>query len=216
LLAASAYSVRRHFLGNHSAFEEPISTPDAESTLGAVAQDQYSLFTGLSALEIAVIANAKKFLSQKVVQRIIDDIWRGEIVFWDTLSVHSKKSPKIHNKRSGTASIDLISLYPLTFVLLLPRTEDPFSRLRVPRYRKAFEAAFFVSFLILYYAVLVERNPKAISFIEVLLYIWIAAFSYDEFSGINDAGMLLYRMDFWSLWNIGIIGTGMIFVATST
>jgi hypothetical protein len=60
----------------------------------------------------------------------------------------------------------------------------------------------------------VERNPKAISFIEVLMYIWIAAFAYDEFSGISDAGMLLYRMDFWSVWNIGIIGTGMIFVIT--
>ena len=127
-----------------------------------------------------------------------------------------KSLQKFTTKGLVLPPIDLISLSPLTFVILLPRTEDPFSRLRVPRYRKAFEAAFFVSFLILYYAVLVERNPKAISPIEVLLYIWIAAFSYDEFSGINDAGMLLYRMDFWSLWNIGIIGTGMIFVVTST
>ncbi|KAL1969166.1 hypothetical protein VTN77DRAFT_420 [Rasamsonia byssochlamydoides] len=152
--------------------------------------EQYSLFYGLNALEIAAIAHAKKFLSQKVVQRIIDDIWNGEIVFWETLSLHSKKSPQILNKR----------------------TVDPYSRLRVPIYRKAFEAAFFVSFLGLYYAVLVERDPSKISPLETMMYIWIAAFAYDELSGMTDAGMLFYQMDFWSLWNLGIIGTGIAFV----
>lgn len=50
---------------------------------------------------------------------------------------------------------------------------DPYCRLRVPRYQKVFEAAFFAIFLGLYYAVLVERNPKHITLVEVLLYIWI-------------------------------------------
>jgi hypothetical protein len=44
------------------------------------------------------------------------------------------------------------------------------------------------------------------------MYIWIAAFAYDEFSGMTDAGMLFYQMDFWSLWNVGIIGVGLAFV----
>lgn len=92
------------------------------------------------------------------------------------------------------------------------RTADAYSRLRVPIYRKTFEAVFFVSFLFLYYAVLVERDPSGISFLETLMYIWIAAFAYDEFSGMTDAGMLFYQMDFWSLWNVGIIGVGLAFV----
>lgn len=100
LLASSASSIRRLFLGDRSAFEQHIGIRGPESTFGALMVDnRYSLFNGLSALEIATIANAKKFLSQKVVQSVINDIWRGEIVFWDTLSVHSKKCPKIHNKR---------------------------------------------------------------------------------------------------------------------
>ncbi|GIJ92059.1 hypothetical protein Asppvi_011034 [Aspergillus pseudoviridinutans] len=150
----------------------------------------FSPFFGLNALEIATIAHAKKFLSQKAVQRVIDDIWNGEIVFWDSLSVHSKKKPQFFNKR----------------------TADPYSRLRVPMYRKAFEAAFFVSFLFLYYAVLVERKPTGIGIFETLMYVWIAAFAYDELSGIVDAGMLFYQMDFWSLWNMGIIAIGLAFV----
>lgn len=36
----------------------------------------------LNALEIAAVSNAKKFLSQKPVQGIIEAIWHGDIIFW--------------------------------------------------------------------------------------------------------------------------------------
>lgn len=94
-------------------------------------------------------------------------------------------------------------------------TADPYSRLRVPVYRKMFEAAFFLSFLLLYYSVLVERKQNSIGYFEVLMDVWIAAFAYDELSGLVDAGMLFYQMDFWSLWNLGIIGVGFAFIITS-
>ncbi|KAL1987458.1 hypothetical protein VTN96DRAFT_3840 [Rasamsonia emersonii] len=191
LLSSSASSPHGIFGASRKREHDHNRLGDTESTFEDYCTDeQYSLFYGLNALEIAAIAHAKKFLSQKVVQRIIDDIWNGEIVFWETLSVHSKKTPQILNKK----------------------TVDPYSRLRVPIYRKAFEAAFFVSFLVLYYAVLVERDPTRISPLETMMYIWIAAFAYDELSGMTDAGMLFYQMDFWSLWNLGIIGTGIAFV----
>ncbi|OJI96655.1 hypothetical protein ASPVEDRAFT_120784 [Aspergillus versicolor CBS 583.65] len=151
-----------------------------------------SMFLGLNALEIATIAYAKKLLSQKVVENVVNDLWNGEIVFWDSLSVHSTKKPQIFNER----------------------TADPYSRLRVPVYRKAFEALFFVSFLFLYYAVLIERNPTAIGLFEAILYVWIAAFAYDELSGVVDSGMLFYQMTFWNIWDLCIIGTGLIFVIT--
>ncbi|KAJ5690828.1 hypothetical protein N7462_005220 [Penicillium macrosclerotiorum] len=154
---------------------------------------RYSRFAGLNALEVAGIAKAMRFLSQKVVQRVVNDIWRGEIVFWDSLTVHSTKKPHIFNRK----------------------TADPYSRLRVPLYRKMFEAGFFLSFLFLYYAVLVERKETGIGFFEAFLDVWIAAFAYDELSGIVDAGVLFYQMDFWSLWNMGIIGVGFAFIIAS-
>jgi hypothetical protein len=82
-------------------------------------------------------------------------------------------------------------------------------------YRKAFEAVFFVSFLLLYYAVLLERNPTRVGNFEAILYVWIAAFAYDELSGLVDSGMLFYQMTFWNLWDLCIIGTGLAFVVTS-
>ncbi|KAJ6164674.1 hypothetical protein N7470_003346 [Penicillium chermesinum] len=154
---------------------------------------QYSQFFGLNALEVAAVGHAKKFLSQQVIQRVVNDIWKGEIVFWDSLTVNSKKKPQRFNRK----------------------TADPYSRLRVPVYRKMFEAAFFLSFLFLYYSVLLERRENGIGNFEVLMDIWIIAFAYDELSGLVDAGVLFYQMDFWSLWNLGIIGVGLVFIITS-
>ncbi|KIW99968.1 uncharacterized protein Z518_10896 [Rhinocladiella mackenziei CBS 650.93] len=147
---------------------------------------------GMNALEIAAIGDAKKFLSQNPVQKIVEDIWNGDVIFWESLSVHAVKKPRVYNKRVA----------------------DPFTRLRVPKYQKAFQIAFFVSFLILYYAVLVERNPQHITATEALLYVWIAAFAYDELGEIKDAGLMFYQTDFWSLWDIAIIGVSAAFVVT--
>ena len=78
-----------------------------------------------------------------------------------------------------------------------------------------FEAGFFLSFLFLYYSVLVERKPDGLGSFEILMDVWIVAFAYDELSGFIDAGIMFYQMDFWSLWNLGIIGVGVGFIATS-
>lgn len=55
-------------------------------------------FAGLNALEIAAIADAKKFLSQRSVQKVVNDIWSGKIVFWDSLNVHTHKKAQRYNK----------------------------------------------------------------------------------------------------------------------
>jgi len=75
----------------------------SSGALGLVAEDVFPAlarsFAGLNALEIATVTDAKKFLSQKAVQKILHEIWRGDIVFWETLSVSSKKKPRKWNKR---------------------------------------------------------------------------------------------------------------------
>lgn len=65
----------------------------------------------------------------------------------------------------------------------------------MPKYLKSFEVVFFFLFLFLYYSVLVERNPEKISAAEVFLYIWFAAFFYDELSEWSDAGSIFYATD---------------------
>jgi hypothetical protein len=155
--------------------------------------DPTAPFVNLNALEIAAIADAKRFLSQTVVQKIVTGIWNGDIIFWDHLSVYATKQPRLYN----------------------PKTADPFSRLRVPKYLKSFEVLFFASFLFLYYSVLVERNPYQISTLEILLYIWFAAFFYDELSEWIDAGSIFYTADVWNLFDMIMISIGIIFALMS-
>jgi hypothetical protein len=152
-------------------------------------EDPTKPFVNLNALEIAAIADAKRFLSQAVVQKIVTGVWRGDIIFWDKLSVDAEKKPRFYN----------------------PRTADAFSRLRVPKYLKAYEVVWFAVFLVLYYSVLVERNPYKISFIEVLLYIWFAAFCYDELSEWIDAGSVFYATDVWNIFDLIMIVIGVVF-----
>jgi hypothetical protein len=144
----------------------------------------------LSALEIAAVSGAKKFLSQRPIQKVINGLWRGDIVFWETLSVSSVKKPQRYNRNHA----------------------DIFSRLRVPLYLKVFETLFFAVFLALYYAVLVHRDFHRVTVPEIMLYIWIASFAYDEFADWVDAGQTsFYASDFWWTWDISIVVVGMIF-----
>ncbi|MCJ1408166.1 hypothetical protein MMC19_002239 [Ptychographa xylographoides] len=156
--------------------------------------DPTTPFIHLNALEIAAVANAKRFLSQRTVQKVINGIWCGDIIFWDSMNAQTKKKARVYNKRK-----------PI----------DPYTRLRVPKYQKVFEALFFATFLMLYYAVLLERHPERLGVVEILLYVWIAAFAYDEFGEYRDAGTLFYAADFWSLWDLGIIIVGVAFLIIS-
>ena len=114
-------------------------------------------FEGLNALEIAAVSGAKSFLSQRIIQKIIDAIWKGDIIFWQKLSSHATKRAQVYQRKST----------------------DPFSRLRVPVYLKVFEILFFAAFLAFYYAVLVQREFHHVTAAEVLLYVWIASFAYN-------------------------------------
>ncbi|KAL8959618.1 MAG: hypothetical protein Q9193_003551 [Seirophora villosa] len=178
----------------HEPREDASSQTWTDRTSELADDDPTLSFVGLNALEIASVAGAKRFLSQRVVQEVVNGIWSGDIIFWESLSVHTRKRAQKYQ----------------------PKKADPYCRLRVPKYQKAFEAAFFAIFLVLYYAVLVERNPRYITIVEVLLYIWIAAFAYDEFGEFKDAGTLFYAADFWSLWDIGIIGIGAAYLIASS
>lgn len=66
-------------------------------------------------MEIATIAHAKRFLSQRVVQRVVDGIWKGEIVFWDSLTVNSTKKPHIFNTRLDTLSNSIVEILTIFF-----------------------------------------------------------------------------------------------------
>lgn len=165
------------------------ATPNANHH-NAYYADLFDQLKGLNALEIAAVSGAKKFLGDRTVQRIIEAIWNGDIIFWSALSSNATKEAQIYKAAPS----------------------DIFSRLRVPKYLKAFEALFFIGFLALYYAVLVQQSYDSITAAEVLLYVWVASFAYNEIGEYNDAGTAFYLLDFWTLWDLGIVLTGAAFL----
>lgn len=66
---------------------------------GEKADDPTKPLAGLNALEIAAVASAKKFLAQRLVQKVVQDIWDGRIIFWESLSVNAVKKARVYNKR---------------------------------------------------------------------------------------------------------------------
>jgi hypothetical protein len=105
------------------AFEGPGLTGTQQSALRNQSIEELSNdLAGLSALEIALVCDAKKFISSQPVQRVVTDIWNGDIVFWESLSVQAVKKAIPSSKR----------------------VRDPFIRLRVPKYQKAFQVIFFL------------------------------------------------------------------------
>lgn len=51
--------------------------------------------------------------------------------------------------------------------------------------------------------------------IEIVLYIWFAAFAYDELSEFIDAGSIFYAVDIWNSCDLAIIFIGAAFIGTS-
>ncbi|KAK9248861.1 hypothetical protein V1506DRAFT_527976 [Lipomyces tetrasporus] len=141
---------------------------------------------GLSALELAILGDAKKFLLSRSVEKVISSIWEGRIVFWDSISVQSKKKASFYNpRRPGN---------------------DWYSRLRVPRYRMFFMMVNYAVLLALYYAVLTERNTTRVTVLEIALDVWFAGFVYEEIGQVRESGSIrYYASDYWSAFDLAMI-----------
>ncbi|KAH0312437.1 hypothetical protein KCU74_g13722, partial [Aureobasidium melanogenum] len=188
----------RSSLRSRGSYRSRLTIPEAydgaaEESTAASDAELAEQFDGLNALEIAAVSGAKKFLCQKQVQRIINAIWTGDIMFWNRLSADAQKKAQIYQRKSM----------------------DPYCRLRVPIYLKAFEVLFFIAFLAFYFAVLTQRSFYSVTTAEVFLYIWIASFAHNEIGEYWDAGSTtFYLADFWSLWDLFVIGIGVAFFVT--
>ncbi|KAF1347781.1 hypothetical protein BDV97DRAFT_299440 [Delphinella strobiligena] len=176
-------------LGTLASESSPLLMRNGTTESGHKKSEYAVYFEGLNALEIAAISGAKVFLSQKPIQRIVDAIWKGDVVFWDKLSTDAVKHAQAYQRK----------------------TSDPFARIRVPMYLKAFEFLFFAAFLGLYYAVILQRQFHRVTVLEILLDIWLTSFAYNEFNEYLEAGKTFYLRDFWSLWDILIILIGIAF-----
>jgi hypothetical protein len=181
----------------------------------------------ISTLEIAIRAQAKKFLAHPLVVRQLEAIWAGTIVFYSTAdSLHRKPDtpqPRSSNV-SGAASPRTgpsrrvppakpspplpqpAAILRRTVTLYDPHDASLFklSRLRVPRYRNLFSTLSFAIMLGLFLAVLSQKSDD-ITALEVLFWFWSAGYMLDEVVGFSEQGFGLYIMSVWNAFDLGIL-----------
>jgi hypothetical protein len=168
----------------------------------------------ISALEIAIRAQAKKFLAHPLVVQQLEAIWAGTIVFHsvaDSLhrkpdSSHSRSNPtsdelspgrgpsrRLPPPKKDNADSQAAALMRRTVTLYDPHDSSLFklSRLRVPRYRNLFSTLSFGIMLGLFLAVLAEKSDD-ITVLEVIFWFWSAGYMLDEIVGFSEQGFGLY------------------------
>ena len=176
----------------------------------------------VSSLEIAIRAEAKRFLAHPMVVQQLEAIWAGTIVFHSAAdSAHRLQAQPAakHNSGYGTMqwarsrlsnvrdpSKSLPSHTHKTVTIYDPKDASLFklSRLRVPRYRSLLSTLSFAILLGLVVAVLAEKSIN-ITALEVLFWLWSAGFMLDEVVGLTDQGFNLYLLSFWNAFDIGIL-----------
>ncbi|PGH28790.1 hypothetical protein GX50_08465 [[Emmonsia] crescens] len=182
----------------------------------------------VSCLEIAIRAQAKRFLAHPLVVQQLEAIWAGNIVFHLAAdSLHrqpvttSTPSPpqgygsfaqtnnsygpgKNSHKVSPSQSVGFGARRSVT--LYNPREASLFklSRLRVPRYRQVLSTMSFAILLGLFLAV-IQRRSLEITSLELVFWFWSAGFMLDELVGFNEQGFSLYLMSFWNTFDVGIL-----------
>ncbi len=171
----------------------------------------------ISCFEIAIRAQAKKFLSHPTVVKQLEAIWAGTIVFHSAAdNLHRKFAFTGQLRSYGTTEAEAGPKYRAisfdkalprrTVTLYNPRDASLFkmSRLRVPRYRNILSTMSFAVLLSLFVAVLVERSLE-ISTLEVVFWFWAAGYMLDEIVGFTEQGFSLYLASFWNVFDLGIL-----------
>lgn len=179
-----------------------------------------------STLEVAIRAQAKRFLAHPFVVQHLEAIWAGTIVFHfaaDSLHRLPTNGSLTQHRKYGDGGLTVrVSLmhggliepkngsgsFPLrrTVTLYDPRDASilKLSRLRVPRYRQFTSTCSFAVFLCLYVAVLAQRSLDFTA-LEAVFWFWSAGFMLDEIVGFNEQGFSLYLMSFWNSFDLGIL-----------
>ncbi len=185
----------------------------------------------ISALEIAIRAQSKRFLSHPLVVQQLEAVWAGTIVFHSASdNLHRPPVKVTPNQNRGYGALGKRvpilqaaseELHPAkqrdhlsptefavrrTVTLYDPKEASVFklSRLRVPRYRQFLSTLSFAILLGLYLAVLVQKSLY-ITPLEVVFWFWSAGFMLDEVVGFNEQGFSLYIMSFWNTFDVGIL-----------
>lgn len=140
-----------------------------------------------TALEVAIVAEAKHFTSAAIVQDVLTEIWSGDIIFWSEITEHEVKKAAYYDKDVDARFWN-------------------FARLRVPQYAFIIESFNFFVLAALYLLVVVDREYQNLGWIEVILALWFLGFTYQEYDQFREAGTVgFYLANPFNYFDLGMI-----------
>ncbi|KAI0687685.1 hypothetical protein BC835DRAFT_1408332 [Cytidiella melzeri] len=130
------------------------------------------------ALEMAIATESKHFLSSPLVQTIVNDIYRGRVVF----SMTSNRSVLADNYKPKP--IEVYNVHHSPFL-------DHY-RLRVPRYGAILEFLNFATLLALFLLAISTKDLDHLTLFEVVFIVFAAAFALEEYTASKEHGWDIY------------------------
>ncbi|KAF9540443.1 hypothetical protein EC957_004283 [Mortierella hygrophila] len=155
----------------------------------------------MSALEVAISGRAKYFISNPLVQEIINQIWLGEIVFFS--NAIDNPDSCLNASQQEIRTVTVYDNRDIKFLRL--------SRLRVPRYKTTFQMVSFSGFIAVYTAVTFAKEAK-LTAIEVIMDIFALSYTIDELIQLRNSGPSFYFETVWNLFDVPIYIIFLVFM----
>lgn len=175
-----------------------------------------------SALDIAIVASAKRFVAQPVLQHILQEISCGNLTYAPQQTVAlirdtfvsprqshlplaggdgGDSSPGIAEAEAEARSQD-VEVY--AYNPYMAGWLDP-GRLRVPRWRHAIEFVTFFALLVLFCITLTNRSLGHITGLEIFYIIFTFGFLLDELASIRGSGLIVHFTNVWNAFDLSYI-----------
>jgi hypothetical protein len=144
--------------------------------------------TKTNALEIAIISEAKSFLSSTACQKVVEAVYLGRIIY--TPNSWIDLIPDQYKHRG-------ISLYD-------PRKANILNqyRLIVPRTRNIIEVSQFIILIILYTFTMLYRDYSQFTGWEIAFIVYAMGWCLDEFASILEHGWHVHTQNLWSFLDV--------------
>jgi hypothetical protein len=151
----------------------------------------------LTALEVAIVSEAKSFLSTSACQKIVENVYRGRIIYTPTSFIDIIPD---HYKNRG------ITLYDPRRAPILNQY-----RLIVPRTRNIIETVQFVLLLVLYIATMLNKQRTkgtqhtGFTTLELVFIVYAVGWNLDEIASICEHGWTVHTENLWSFLDITFV-----------
>ncbi|KAF9417752.1 hypothetical protein BGZ94_009875 [Podila epigama] len=159
----------------------------------------------MNAIEIAITGRAKHFLSNPLVQEIVNQIWLGNIVFFATAIDYPETC--LNASQQEIRTVTVYDSRNIQFLRL--------SRLRVPRYKTTFQMVSFSAFIIVYTIVTFAKQAE-LTAPEVIMDVFALSYTLDEFLQLKESGPTFYFETVWNLFDVPIYIIFLVFMGIRT